>query len=251
MECLGVNNRSKMMNLRLEPLTFVSNPPPREPRTQGCSAPEYFISKSVLEGYLEDGFKIKCIATLLSVSESTVYCRMGRYGLSQLQFTEIEGDLDKVVEEITREYASCGEGLLKQRLPDSIHRIDYEGVESRKRGCLCRRTYNVQGPNRFWHIHMNHKRWHLVVIGDIDGFSRLPVMLSRTDNNKAETILECFLSAVDEFGLPGRIRTDNGKKNVDIAEYMISKRGVNRGSSIVEHTIEGLNACGKAFFRMF
>ena len=40
---------------------------------------------------------------------------MGRYGLSQLQFTDItEGELDEVVEEITGEYPSCGEGLLKQ-----------------------------------------------------------------------------------------------------------------------------------------
>ena len=119
MECLGVKDRNIMMTLRLECLNFGSNPPPRRPGTQGCGAPEYLISKSVLEGYLEDGFKIKDIASLLSVSESTVYRRMGRYGLSQLKFTEItEGDLDKVVKEITREYPSCGEGLLKQILAD-------------------------------------------------------------------------------------------------------------------------------------
>ena len=248
MECLSVKDRNIMMTLRLECLNFSSNPPPRKPGTQGCGAPEYLISKSVLEGYLEDGFKIKDIASLLSVSESTIYRRMGRYSLSQLQFTEItEGDLDKVVKEITREYPSCGEGLLKQiladggikvqrmRLRDSIHRVDHEGVENRKRGRLRRRIYNVQGPNHLWHIDTNHKlvRWHLVVIGGIDGFSRLPVMLSCADNNKAETILRCFLSAVDEFGLPSRIRTDNGMENVHIVDYMISKRGVNRGSAIV------------------
>lgn len=132
---------------------------------------------------------------------------MGRYGLSQLLFTEIlEGDLDEVVEGITKEYPSCGEGLLKQilahreikvqrmRLRDNIHRVDHEGVENRKRGRLRRRTYNVQGPNHLWHVDTNHKlvRWHLVVIGGIDGVSRLPVMLSRTDNNNAETILKFF-----------------------------------------------------------
>ena len=248
LECLGINDRSSMMNLRLESLTFGNNAPLRNLGTQGCGAPEYIISKSVLEGYLDDGFKIKDIATLLSVSERTVYRRMGRYGLSQLQFTEIsDGDLDDVVKEVTREYPSCGEGMLKQiledrgikmqrmRLRDSIHRVDHEGVENRRRGRLRRRTYNVQGPNHLWHIDTNHKlvRWHLVVIGGIDGFSRLPVMLSCTDNNKADTILKCFLSAVDEFGLPSRIRTDKGMENVDIADYMIFKRGVDRGSAIV------------------
>ena len=47
-------------------------------------------------------------------------------------------------------------------------------------------------------------------------------MLSCTDNNKAETVLKCVLTAADEFGLPSRIRTDKGMENVDIAEYMIS-----------------------------
>ena len=58
-------------------------------------------------------------------------------------------------------------------------------------------------------------------------------MRSCSDNNKAETVLNCFLSAVDEFGSPSRIRTEKGMENVDIAEYMIFKRRVNRGSAIV------------------
>ena len=56
-------------------------------------------------------------------------------------------------------------------------------------------------------------------------------LLSCMDNNQTETILKCFLDAVDVFGLPSRIRTDKGTENVDIAEYMISRRGVNRGSA--------------------
>ena len=67
------------------------------------------------------------------------------------------------------------------RLRDSIHRVDHDGVENRKRGHLRRRTCNVQGPNHFWHIDTNHKfvRWHLVVMGGIDGFSRLPIIATK------------------------------------------------------------------------
>ena len=70
-------------------LNYGSSPPPRKPGTQACGTPEYLISKSFLEGYLEDGLNIKDIAFLLSLSESTVYRRMSRFSLSQLQFTEI------------------------------------------------------------------------------------------------------------------------------------------------------------------
>ena len=57
-------------------------------------------------------------------------------------------------------------------------------------------------------------------------------MLHCSDNNKAETILTCFQDAVNEFGLPSRIRTDKGLENVGIAQFMIQNRGTNRGSVI-------------------
>jgi len=66
-------------------------------------------------------------------------------------------------------------------------------------------------------------------------------MLSCMDNNQAETILKCFLDAVDEFDPPSRIRSDKGMENVDIAEYMISRRGVNRRSAIVGKSTQSEN----------
>ena len=51
MELLGVNDSKAMMSLRLQCLHYGSNPPPRIRGTQSCGAPEYVISKEVLEGY--------------------------------------------------------------------------------------------------------------------------------------------------------------------------------------------------------
>ena len=150
------------------------------------------------------------------------------------------------VKEITSEFPYCGETMLRQlvhdygirvtrsKMRDSIHRVDMNGVISRRRGRLHRRVYNVQGPNHLWHIDTNHKlvRWSFVIVGGIDGYSRLPVMLQCTSNNKATTILGCFLTAVNTYGLPSRVRSDKGLENVLVADFMVEKMGQNRGSMI-------------------
>ncbi|XP_062505009.1 uncharacterized protein LOC134181759 [Corticium candelabrum] len=60
-----------------------------------------------------------------------------------------------------------------------------------------RRTYNVLGPNSLWHIDSHHSliRWRLVVHGGIDGYSRMVVYLTCSDNNRADTVLEAFNEA--------------------------------------------------------
>lgn len=85
--------------------------------------------------------------------------------------------------------------LLKQRvyriqtwgLRDALHIYDQFGLNERKAGRLHRKVYNVQGPNHLWHIDTNHKliRWHFVIVGVIDGFSKLVTFLQCKDNNKA------------------------------------------------------------------
>ena len=86
-----------------------------------------------------------------------------------------------------------------------------------------------------WLVDTNHKlvRWNSIIVEGVDGFSRLPVMLKCIDTKNADTLLMCFLEAVNMYGLPNRVRTDQGLENVKIAEYMTSRRGVNRGSAII------------------
>ena len=77
----------------------------------------------------------------------------------------------------------------------------------------------------------------------IDGFSQwynLYLVKSAVTIYKSETILD----AVDKFG-HSRIRIDKGVENVNIAQFMLEKRGIDRrsvltGSSVHNQCIERL-----------
>ena len=242
---LGLRSHNEIMALRIECIKYSGGQPLK---SQDVNFNVKFeIPREILKGFLEEGFLISEIASMMSVSESTVYRRMRCYGLSKLTFSDVtEEQLDVHVAALAKGFPFCGEKMFKQilelkgirvqrmRLRDSIHRVDGEGVENRRKGRLNRRVYNVKGPNHLWHVDTNHKlvRWNFIIVGGIDGFSRLPVMLACTNNNKSETLLSCFLGAVSEYGLPSRVRTDKGLENVLIADLMIEKRGSGRGSII-------------------
>ena len=93
----------------------------------------------------------------------------------------------------------------------------------------------------------HHKliRWRFVTHAGIDGYSRLIVFMHCSDNNRSTTVHKQFLEATRLYGLPSRVRTDQGKENMKIAEHMLENRGVNRasvitGSSVHNQRIERL-----------
>lgn len=65
----------------------------------------------------------------------------------------------------------------------------------------------------------------MVIHGGIDGYSRVPVFLSIANNNRADTVLKAFQGSVSNYGLPLKVRSDKGKENVAVAEYMLTARG--------------------------
>ena len=73
-------------------------------------------------------------------------------------------------------------------------------------------------------------RWKIVIHGGIDGYSRRIMFLSANTNNRASTVLQCFLTAVAEHGLPQRVRSDKGGENVEVARFMLEhpERGPGR-----------------------
>ena len=84
---LGINNVSDVMVLRVECTKYGIGGPTSQPDEFGNL--KYEIPKEVLQCYLEEDFKISEIATMFSVSESTIYRRMRSYNLSKLDFSDI------------------------------------------------------------------------------------------------------------------------------------------------------------------
>ena len=106
----------------------------------------------------------------------------------------------------------------------------------------------ISFPNR--HLDGNHKLiqpYRIVIHGGIDGFSRLIVFLKASTNNRASTVMECFRGAVDKYSLPSHVRTDLGLENIDVARFMLERRGLNRGSIITGTSVH--NQCIERMWR--
>lgn len=217
--------------------------------------PRIHISEEQLRSLLEYHYSLADIGRMLSVSARTVRRRIIEYGLESVsQFSDLsDNDLDALTRSFVTDNPDCGlkvyEGFLRScglkiqrtRVRESMLRIDPVGLQRRLRRILHRRSYSVPSPNSLWHLDGHHKliRWGIIVHGAIDGYSRLPVFLCASDNNRAETVLQSFLEAVGIYGLPSRVRCDKGGENVRVSEFMLThpERGPNRGSCITGRSI--------------
>lgn len=63
------------------------------------------------------------------------------------------------------------------------------------------------------------------------------VYLQCSNNNSLSTVYSLFLKAAELYGLPSRIRCDQGGENIQVAQHMLEHRGVDRGSVIVGSSV--------------
>lgn len=85
--------------------------------------------------------------------------------------------------------------------------------------------------------------------------------LHAADNNTAAAVLDCFLSATTQFGVPSRVRSDHGGENYFVAQFMLAYRGLGRGSIITGRSVHNqrierlwrdlFNGCTGIYYHLF
>ena len=158
--------------------------------------PSLYIPEDQLRFLVENNFTVAAIAEVFGCSRWTISRRLDELNLNiSAAYSGIsDADLDEVVEGLHTQFPTAGyrtmDGLLRshgfriqrQRIRDSMLRVDEVGVALSWSIVTHRRVYRVHGPNSLWHIDEMHKliRWKMVIHGGIDGFSRciVPSMLT-------------------------------------------------------------------------
>uniref|UniRef100_A0A8C2DVV3 Integrase catalytic domain-containing protein n=1 Tax=Cyprinus carpio TaxID=7962 RepID=A0A8C2DVV3_CYPCA len=230
--------------------------------------PTLIVTYDQLEFLLELHFSVPDMARLLGVSKSTVKRRLCEYSLSVRQAYSVisDEDLKKHLEDFITQFPNSGyrvasgffyllcmlylfqntfiiSRVQRSRLLAMLKAVDPLGTALRgvQLNIIQRRSYCVGAPLALWHIDGNHKliNWRIVIHGGIDGYSRKIMFLRASNNNRATTVLICFLAAVENFGLPVRVKSDKGGENVEVVRFMLEHplRGAENTSFITGRSV--------------
>ncbi|KAL0565018.1 hypothetical protein V5O48_017012, partial [Marasmius crinis-equi] len=164
-----------------------------------------------------------------------------------------DAELDVVTVRILEIFPSFGRRMitghlrhLGHNIPQERIRASYERVQGMPAYMVSRpmghRTYWVAGPNALWHHDGQHGliRYRIVIHGFVDGYSRMITGMRAHDNNRKDTVAALSHDARAVHGTPSRVRGDHGVENLEVAEWMETNFGVERGSYIWGRSVHNI-----------
>lgn len=214
--------------------------------------PQLVVNVEQVELLRSSDFTWDEVSSIVGISRTTLWRRLHKLGIPLHRYSDISDcELDKLTSQVQLNNPNVGVGMLqghirslgmriqRQRIRESVLRINPLRAVVRWHQAISRRTYWVPGPNSLWHIDGHHSliRWRFVVHGCVDGYSRMIVYLACRTNNQAATVFRLFRRATMECGVPSRVRSDKGGENVSVCHYMVSVRGPGRGSHIAGSSV--------------
>ncbi|CAA7271343.1 unnamed protein product [Cyclocybe aegerita] len=240
---------------------------------RGC--PRVVVNENVLASALEIRPSPTGLAPLFGCSAQTVHCRILDHGLGvpgqpvfqrqehpdgtvtvdwnqppvrpqNLSDDELDGGMQDILQRFPnfgrRMIDGClhaaGMNVTRERICESYLRVHGAPTIFGDRS-IHRRVYKVAGANSLWHHDGQHGliKYKLVIHCFIDGHTRLVTGMEVNTNNCAQTVLDLFLKAIPQYGIPSRVRGDHGTENVNVAAWMDENRGSHRGSYIYGRSI--------------
>jgi len=150
--------------------------------------------KVILEAFLREAFRpgrnisIPQLASSLGVHKNTVKRYMSQYKIERQPFSTISDlSLDELIGDYKEAHPNTGiryiRGYLTQqgmrvqreRIVDSLSRVDSVGKVTLRRKTIVRREYESSRPNALWHVDGHHKLgpWGIVIHGFVDGYDRM------------------------------------------------------------------------------
>ena len=130
--------------------------------------PRFDVTQEQIEHLRYLSFSWTSISSMLGISRMTLYRRKKEYGLSSMNRSMTDSELDACVRDIRKELPYSGETIImgsmpccvpRKRVRECLRRIDPLNTPLRWiRSHHRRRPYSVPGPNSLWHLGEQHAR---------------------------------------------------------------------------------------------